>query len=58
MAATLDLVKFKPSIRTGKKEDLSDFERGMVNYNDPDALRVSLKQWLFYKIAATANNTF
>ncbi len=25
-----DLLKFKPSIRTGKKEDLSDFERGMV----------------------------
>ncbi len=43
MAATLDLVKFKPSIRTGKKGErgLSDFERGMVNYNDPDALRVS-----------------
>ncbi len=25
-----DLLKFKPSIRTGKKGDLSDFERGMV----------------------------
>ncbi len=25
-----DLLKIKPSIRTGKKEDLSDFERGMV----------------------------
>ncbi len=25
-----DLLKFKPSIRMGKKEDLSDFERGMV----------------------------
>ncbi len=25
-----DLLKFKPSIRTGKKEDLSDFKRGMV----------------------------
>ncbi len=24
------MLKFKPSIRTGKKEDLSDFERGMV----------------------------
>ncbi len=24
-----DLLKFKPSIRTGKKEDLSDFEHGM-----------------------------
>ncbi len=34
MAATRcgedDLLKFKPSIRTGKKGDLSDFERGMV----------------------------
>ncbi len=25
-----DLLKFKPSIRMGKKGDLSDFERGMV----------------------------
>ncbi len=25
-----DLLKFKPSIRTGKKGDLRDFERGMV----------------------------
>ncbi len=25
-----DLLEFKPSIRTGKKGDLSDFERGMV----------------------------
>ncbi len=25
-----DLLKFKPSIRMGKKEDFSDFERGMV----------------------------
>ncbi len=25
-----DLLKFKPSIRMGKKRDLSDFERGMV----------------------------
>ncbi len=25
-----DLLKFKPSVRTGKKEDLNDFERGMV----------------------------
>ncbi len=25
-----DLLKFKPSIRMGKKEDLSDFERGMI----------------------------
>ncbi len=25
-----DLLKFKPSIRTGKKVDLRDFERGMV----------------------------
>ncbi len=25
-----DLLKFKPSIRKGKKGDLSDFERGMV----------------------------
>ncbi len=25
-----DLLKFKPSIRTGTKGDLSDFERGMV----------------------------
>ncbi len=25
-----DLLKFKPSVRTGKKGDLSDFERGMV----------------------------
>ncbi len=25
-----DLLKFKPSIRMGKKEDLSDFERGIV----------------------------
>ncbi len=25
-----DLQKFKPSIRMGKKEDLNDFERGMV----------------------------
>ncbi len=25
-----DLLKFKPSIRRGKKGDLSDFERGMV----------------------------
>ncbi len=25
-----DLLKFKPSIRTGKKGDLSDSERGMV----------------------------
>ncbi len=25
-----DLLKFKPSIRTGKKGDLSDFERGVV----------------------------
>jgi len=24
------LLKFNPSIRTGKKEDLRDFERGMV----------------------------
>ncbi len=24
------MLKFKPSIRTGKKEDLRDFERGMV----------------------------
>ncbi len=36
MVATLDggeddLLKFKPSIRTGKKVDLSDFERGMVD---------------------------
>ncbi len=34
MAATRcgedDLLKFKPSIRMGKKEDLSDFECGMV----------------------------
>ncbi len=31
MAATEDdLLKFKPSIRMGKKEDLSDFERVMV----------------------------
>lgn len=25
-----DLLKFKPSIRMGKNDDLSDFERGMV----------------------------
>ncbi len=25
-----DLLKFKPSVRMGKKGDLSDFERGMV----------------------------
>ncbi len=25
-----DLLKFKPSIRMGKKGDLSDFERGLV----------------------------
>ncbi len=25
-----DLLKFKPSIRTGKKGDLSDYERGMI----------------------------
>ncbi len=31
MAVTQDnLLKFKPSIRKGKKEDLSNFERGMV----------------------------
>ncbi len=33
MAATqyiFDLLKFKPSIRMGKKGDLSDFARGMV----------------------------
>ena len=26
----VDLLKFKPSIRMGKKGDLSDFEHGMV----------------------------
>ncbi len=36
MVATLDggevdLLKFKPSIRMGKKGDLSDFENGMVD---------------------------
>ncbi len=36
-----DLLKFKPSIRTGKKGDLSDSERGMVVGDRRAALSIS-----------------
>ncbi len=37
-----DLLKFKPSIRTGKKGDLSDFERGMVVGDRRAGLSISI----------------
>ncbi len=36
-----NLLKFKPSITTGKKGDLSDFERGMVVGSRRPGLNIS-----------------